>query len=105
MSNHNFKPGDLAVIINSGEPSVIGMVCKILSILLDDKEMHDFEGELHRGSNDGSPSAFVELEGFGNCFFDLSFLIPLRGDFKPDEDDVSFYDLRTGRQHLLGGRA
>lgn len=82
--NHQFKPGDLAMIINSGQSEDLGKVVKILEVLLDDQSYYKRNGEIHEGDRDGSPSAFVEFEDGDVWMFSQSWLMPLRGDFHPE---------------------
>lgn len=116
---HNFKPGDLALII-SGKviPANLGRVVRLVESL-GNHSLYSWGGVTY--SNPKCSQVWV-IEACGEAL-DTVFggqavkgpileykLAPLRGDFKPDEDDLaeyadtSFYDLRTGRQRLVGGR-
>ncbi|GFM89367.1 hypothetical protein PSCICO_47660 [Pseudomonas cichorii] len=84
--NHQFKPGDLALVISSGEKGLIGRVVEVLKVLFDDREEYDAYGEIHEGHADGSPSAFVDFGGHnGVWFFSQKNLMPLRGDFLSEQ--------------------
>lgn len=118
---HNFKVGDLALVIKARIPENLGKVVEVVRISCD-YSIGLPDGKHWVPNESGSEFCVVTGEllmdsgvlgrvslGFG-AFRSVQ-LMPLRGNFKPEEDDLaeyadtSFYDLRTGRQHLLGGRA
>lgn len=120
---HNFKPGDLAVILRGGNPANAGKCVELVRLIADGDFYEDPTGKLAgRIFNNAGVSVWLvvgdvsdQLTG-GKSYSGFTQkaeenLMPLRGDFKPEEDDlaeyadVSFYDLRTGRQRLVGGRA
>jgi hypothetical protein len=83
--SHNFKPGDLALIINCGDKSLIGKAVEVLELLIDSKKEYDAYGCLHTGAADGSLSAFIDLGGGDVWLFSQKNLMPLRGDFAPEQ--------------------
>lgn len=84
---NQFKPGDLALIIDSSEPEDIGRVCEVVGVLINDKTEHLFMGELHDGDADGIWSAFVDLgaSSGGIWLFGQYQLMPLKKDFQPEQ--------------------
>lgn len=82
--NHQFKPGDLALVIKSRAPQHIGRCVEILDVLLDDLEIYQYLGETHEGDADLSLSAFIRFDDFGVWMIRQSHLMPLRGDFAPE---------------------
>lgn len=104
---HNLQPGDLALTLmdlgDVGQGSVVEVVDRI--------EAGDFisvEGRMYMSTESGW--SCVQPSSADRFAYPDRALMPLRGDFKPEEDDLaeyadtSFYDLRTGRQRLVGGR-
>ncbi|MBI6944045.1 hypothetical protein JET76_22195 [Pseudomonas putida] len=84
--SHQFKPGDLALVINCGQEERIGTTVEVLEVLLDDQKEYQAYGFTHEGHGDGSPSAFVDFGGTGDVwFFSQKNLMPLRGDFAPEQ--------------------
>jgi len=84
--SHQFKPGDLALVINCGQEERIGTTVEVLEVLLDDQKEYQAYGFTHEGHADGSPSAFVDFGGTGDVwFFSQKNLMPLRGDFAPEQ--------------------
>ncbi|EWC39576.1 hypothetical protein [Stutzerimonas stutzeri] len=88
--NHNFKPGDLALVISSGEEELIGKTVEVLEVLLDSQKEYEAYGCIHEGDADGSPSAFVDFGGANDVWlFSQKNLMPLRGDFQPERQKES----------------
>ncbi len=83
--SHNFKPGDLALVISSVTESLIGKTVEILELLIDSQKEYDAHGCLHAGAADGSPSAFIDFGAGDVWLFSQKNLIPLRGDFSPEQ--------------------
>lgn len=80
-----FKPGDLALVINSGDEACIGRIVEILEVLIDTKKEYKAYGFTHGGLADGSPSAFVDFGGDDIWLFAQKNLMPLKGDFQPEQ--------------------
>lgn len=83
--SHQFKPGDLALVINSRDDTRIGNTVEIIEVLVDSQKEYEAYGFTHRGHADGSRSAFVDFGGADIWFFDQKNLMPLRGDFAPEQ--------------------
>jgi hypothetical protein len=81
--SHQFKPGDLALVIKSGAPQDIGRCIEVLDVLIDDRQLYQYLGETHEGDADGSLSAFIRFDDGDVWMFGQSDLMPLRGDFAP----------------------
>ncbi len=107
---HNFKPGDLAVIVGGNEED-LGKVVEILGIFVDDRPLHIFMGEVHQGVNDGSAAAFVDMPGLGIWLWTQKFLMPIHGEFDQeirqasDSYELVVTNLSDGSRRVIGGRA
>lgn len=84
MSNQ-FKPGDLAIVIRAVRESLLGRCVEVLDTLIDEAEEYSYRGHCFKGDADGSPSAFIDFGGGIIAFFDQKNLMPLRGDFQPEQ--------------------
>lgn len=81
-----FKVGDLALVIKSLDKEKVGRSVAILDVLTDSCTSYVYRGSIHIGSADGSLSAFVDFgEEDGIRLYDQNWLIPLRGDFQPEQ--------------------
>jgi hypothetical protein len=96
--SHNFKTGDLALIINSGDPINIGRTVRLVEFIAAHGESFTHEG-VHFGSRevdtwivetlDGSKtlaSGYIQrtiMVSSGPCR--QKWLMPLRGDFAPEQ--------------------
>ncbi|MEE5060516.1 hypothetical protein V2J93_17140 [Pseudomonas alliivorans] len=83
--NHKFKPGDLALVIKSRAPQHIGRCVEVLGVLIDDREIYQYLGETHEGAADFSLSAFIRFDDCGVWMIKQSSLMPLRGNFAPEQ--------------------
>lgn len=84
--SHNFKPGDLALVIKSRDAEMLGRTVEILEVLLDTMNGYEAYGEIHEGDADGSPSAFIDFGGdYGVWLFRQDSLMPMNGNFEPDQ--------------------
>lgn len=84
--SHQFKPGDMALVINCGEEERIGRTVEVLEVLIDRQKEYQAYGFTHEGHADGSASAFVDFGGADDVwFFSQKNLMPLRGDFTPEQ--------------------
>lgn len=92
--SHNFKPGDLALIIKSiKRPENIGKACELLAFMVPgDRVEFEFNGRrviTHIGEK---PAWLVAGDGVVGSNGDVGFalvkpgnLMPLRGDFSPEQ--------------------
>lgn len=83
--SHQFKAGDLAMVIESGDPADIGKSVEIVCVLIDDKDLHFFRGQAFQGWADHAPCAFIIMDG-EIWMWQQKNLMPLRGDFEPDRE-------------------
>lgn len=82
--SHQFKPGDLALVIFSRSPERIGRSVEVVEVMRDDHAQYEVGGITYRGNADGAPLAVVD---FGNDLrlWEQRHLMPLRGDFAPEQ--------------------
>lgn len=80
-----FKPGDSVLIIFSNNPKHAGAVAEVLEVFSDTKLLYKYRGELHSGHADGGPLAFIQIPSGGIWMYRHRHLIPLRGDFAPEQ--------------------
>ncbi|MBA1301378.1 hypothetical protein JJD66_27500 [Pseudomonas sp. MF6751] len=92
--SHNFKPGDLALIINSHKrPENVGKSCELVAFMAPgDRIEFEFDGNKaisHIGANPAWLVAGKDVVGSnGKAGFALvrpQNLMPLRGDFAPEQ--------------------
>jgi hypothetical protein len=93
--NHNFKPGDLAMIVGAyNVPDNIGKHCELIEYLRveDISEWVDPADGLRVQNSADGPAWLVVGEGVkswcggsGWVLADARHLMPLRGDFSPDK--------------------
>lgn len=94
--NHNFKPGDLALIVGAHNyPGNIGKTCELVEFLLPlaVSEWIDPEDSRPVKNASGFPCWLVVGDGLdsgventrGACLALPSHLMPLRGDFTPEQ--------------------
>jgi hypothetical protein len=96
--SHNFKPGDLALIVNSGAPENIGKTVRLVEFVAPHGEGFVHEGVMFNPrpedtwiveSLDGSKSlvgGYIQrniMVSSGPCR--QKWLMPLRGDFTPEQ--------------------
>jgi hypothetical protein len=90
--SHQFKPGDLAIIIGChSDPSDIGKVVELQQMVSDGQEF-DAAGWTGLVFSDVSPGWVCLSENVtdttglaGFCVVDPRHLMPLRGDFAPEQ--------------------
>ncbi|KTT56420.1 hypothetical protein NS337_03550 [Pseudomonas oryzihabitans] len=91
--NHNFKPGDLAMIVGAFSVTQnIGMACELVEHLEPEQVSQWRDQDGYRQQNgDTGPAWIVIGEGLaswcggdGWCLVDSKHLMPLRGDFAPE---------------------
>lgn len=90
--NHNFKPGDLALIVGTvSHPQNIGKTCELIEHLDPGQVSHWKDSEGFHQKNDDTSAAWIvsghELSGDGvrgSLLVDSKHLMPLRGDFAPE---------------------
>lgn len=92
--NHQFKPGDLALIINTiKRPENVGKSCELVAFMVPGERLEfDYDGRksiTHIGANPAWLVAGDDVIGSsGAAGFALvrpSHLMPLRGDFAPEQ--------------------
>ncbi|KAA8702443.1 hypothetical protein [Pseudomonas proteolytica] len=92
--SHNFKPGDLALIVGySRSPENVGKSCELVAFLLPgdriDFPVIGFDGVRHTGDKPGwfvAGDALVSTSGSTGYTMVLEKnLMPLRGDFTPEQ--------------------
>ncbi|MCE0464882.1 hypothetical protein [Pseudomonas uvaldensis] len=96
--NHNFKSGDLALILNSGSPENIGKTVRLVEFIAAHSEGFMWEGVIFSSIEvdawivetlDGSKTligGYIQrniMVSSGPCR--QSWLMPLRGDFEPEQ--------------------
>lgn len=78
---HEFKPGDLALIINARDPSSIGNVCELVEYA-GKCSVHPTEPEYGIGDPNGEPTWLVTDHNGPGYIFQKN-LMPLKGDEQP----------------------
>lgn len=85
--SHNFKPGDLALVINHTYPPAIGLCVELVSRhIVGPVDRRDPMDPGVYEQDEGDPVWKVaEMEGEADCIVWEKWIIPLRGDFAPEQ--------------------
>lgn len=96
--NHNFKPGDLALIVGAfNAPKNIGKTCELVEYLAAGQISNWTGPDGRRVGNADDGEAWIVIgegiEGWGDskgwALVDHKHLMPLRGDFTPERQKES----------------
>jgi hypothetical protein len=81
--SHNFKPGDLALTLKAGYGIAVMTTVQLEMFLGKGQKAQEPDGQLWTAPFDGWVVGRDGEDGFG--FFKASYLMPLRGDFTPEQ--------------------
>jgi hypothetical protein len=84
--SHQFKVGDLALVIKSRDPEDIGKVVTIEQLYTDDGINYHFFGDEVFLPDERSESAVTSCDRDGIEAYAVECLMPLRGDFQPERE-------------------
>lgn len=82
---HQFKSGDLALIVGSLNASHIGQCVEVMDVFVDSQREYLYGGHEHLTEATGQPCAFVNVGTTGAWIYPQRLLMPLHGNFTPEQ--------------------